>query len=53
MAINREKYIEKFVVEGLEQTALVESLVFDIKDGVSIEDDMATLLRSLHTLKGT
>jgi len=53
MAINREKYIGRFVDEGLENIALIESLVFDIKDGVSVEDDMATLLRGLHTLKGT
>jgi len=53
MAIDKEKYIKKFIDEGLENIALVETLIFDIKDGVSIEDDLATLLRSLHTLKGT
>jgi len=53
MAIDREKYIKKYIDEGLENTALIESLVFDIKDGISSEDDFATLLRALHTLKGT
>jgi len=53
MAINREKYIDKYVDEGLENTTLIENLVFDLKEGVSIEDDLATLLRSLHTLKGS
>ncbi|MDR0497579.1 MAG: response regulator [Treponema sp.] len=53
MAIDREKYIGKYADEGLENIALVESLVFDIKDGISIEDDLATLLRALHTLKGS
>jgi len=53
MAIDREKYIKKYIDEGLENTALVESLVFDIKDGVSVEDDLAALLRALHTLKGS
>jgi len=53
MAINREKYIGKYADEGLENISLVETLVFDIKDGVSVEDDMAALLRALHTLKGS
>ena len=53
MAINREKYIGKYVDEGLEIIAQVETLVFDIKDGISVEDDLATLMRVLHTLKGT
>ncbi|MCL2229520.1 MAG: response regulator [Treponema sp.] len=53
MAIDKEKYIKKYIDEGLDNTALVESLVFDIKDGVSVEDDLATLLRALHTLKGS
>ena len=52
MPINREKYIGKFIDEGLENIALVENLVFDINEGASVEDDMATLLRALHTLKG-
>ncbi|GHV68046.1 hybrid sensor histidine kinase/response regulator [Spirochaetia bacterium] len=53
MAIDREKYIGKFIDEGLENIALTESLLFDIKDGVSVEESLATLLRALHTLKGT
>jgi len=53
MAIDKEKYIKKFIDEGLENISLVETLVFDIKDGVSVEDDLATLLRCLHTLKGS
>jgi chemotaxis protein histidine kinase CheA/ActR/RegA family two-component response regulator len=53
MAIDREKYIGKYIDEGLENIALIESLIFDIKDGVSIEDSLSTLLRALHTLKGS
>jgi len=53
MAINKEKFIKKYIEEGLEITSKVENLVFDIKDGVSVEDDLATLLRFLHTLKGS
>ena len=53
MAINREKYINKYIEECLENTSLAETLVFDIKDGVSVEDDLASLLRALHTLKGS
>jgi len=53
MAINKEKYIKKYIDEGLEIIANVENIVFDIKKEVSSEGDLATLLRSLHTLKGT
>jgi len=53
MAVNREKFIKKYIEEGIEITSKVENLVFDIKDGVSVEDDLATLLRLLHTLKGS
>jgi chemotaxis protein histidine kinase CheA len=53
MAIDRDKYIGKFIDEGLENIRVVETLLFDIKEDISVEDDLATLLRSLHTLKGT
>lgn len=53
MAIDKSKYINKYIDEGLENTSLVETLVFDIREGISVEDDLATLLRALHTLKGT
>jgi chemotaxis protein histidine kinase CheA/CheY-like chemotaxis protein len=53
MAIDREKFIKKYIDEGLEILSRVETLVFDIKNGISVEDDLATLLRALHTLKGT
>jgi chemotaxis protein histidine kinase CheA/CheY-like chemotaxis protein len=51
--INKDKYIAKFVDEGIENITLVETLVFDYKEGVSAEEDLATILRALHTLKGT
>jgi chemotaxis protein histidine kinase CheA/ActR/RegA family two-component response regulator len=53
MAIDREKYIGKFVDEGIENVAAAEALLFEVKDGASPEDDLATLLRALHTLKGS
>jgi len=53
MAINKDKYINKFIDEGIENVSLVETLVFDIKDGISVDDDLSTLLRALHTLKGS
>ena len=53
MAINKEKYIDKYVDEGIENITLIEGLIFDIKDDISVEDDLAALLRSLHTLKGS
>ena len=53
MAIDKDKYIRKYIDEGLENITLVETLIIDIKDGVSVEDDIAALLRALHTLKGS
>jgi len=53
MAINKEKYIKKYFDEGHENVVLIETLLFDIKEGVSVEDDLANLLRALHTLKGS
>ncbi|MDR2747052.1 MAG: response regulator [Treponema sp.] len=53
MALAREKYIGKFIEEAQDNIGTVESLIFDIRDGVSLEDDLATLLRALHTLKGS
>jgi chemotaxis protein histidine kinase CheA/CheY-like chemotaxis protein len=53
MAIDREKYIGKYLDEAAENLTMVETLLFDVKDGISVEDDLATLLRALHTLKGS
>lgn len=53
MAIDKEKYIKKYIDEGIENITLVETLIFDIKDGISVEDDLQNLLRALHTLKGS
>jgi chemotaxis protein histidine kinase CheA len=53
MAIDREKYIGKFIDEGTENIAVVESLLFEVRNGTSPDDDLATLLRALHTLKGS
>ncbi|MCL1959975.1 MAG: response regulator [Spirochaetes bacterium] len=53
MAIDKDKYIKKYIEEGMENVNLVETLIFDIKDGISVEDDLSALLRALHTLKGS
>jgi two-component system chemotaxis sensor kinase CheA/two-component system sensor histidine kinase and response regulator WspE len=53
MAIDRNKYIDKFIDEGLENIQTVETLLLEIKEGVSVDEDLITLLRALHTLKGT
>ena len=53
MAIDKSKYINKFSEEGSENIATVETLLFEIKEGVSIQDDIVTIMRSLHTLKGS
>jgi chemotaxis protein histidine kinase CheA len=53
MAIDKSKYIGKFVEEGFENISVVETLLFEIKDGLSIQDDLVTLMRALHTLKGS
>jgi len=53
MPINREKFIKQYIAEGLELLPNIETCIFKLKDGVSTEDDIAALLRALHTLKGT
>ena len=53
MAIDKSKYIGKFVEEGFENISAVETLLFEIKDGGSVQDDLVTLMRALHTLKGS
>lgn len=52
MEIDKSKYTARFVEEGQENLKTVESLLFEVKDGGSIKDDLVTLMRSLHTLKG-
>ncbi|MDR2964823.1 MAG: response regulator [Treponema sp.] len=52
MAIDRDKYIAKYIDEGLENITQVEGLVFDIKNDISVKDNLATVLRALHTIKG-
>ncbi|MDR0496068.1 MAG: Hpt domain-containing protein, partial [Treponema sp.] len=53
MAIDKSKYISKFAEEGLENISIVETLLFEIKEGSSTQDDIVTLMRALHTLKGS
>jgi len=53
MALDKNKYITKFAEEGLDNIAIAETLLFEIKEGSSGIDDIATLMRALHTLKGS
>jgi len=53
MAIDKSKYVGKFAEEGLENISTVEALLFEIKEGGSVQDDLVTLMRALHTLKGS
>ncbi|MCL1815099.1 MAG: response regulator [Treponema sp.] len=53
MAIDKSKYIGQFVEEGFENISTVETLLFEIKEGSSAQDDIVTLMRALHTLKGS
>jgi len=53
MPMNREKFIKQYIDEGLEILPNVETYIFKVKDNVSTEEDIAALLRALHTLKGT
>ncbi|MCL2479145.1 MAG: ATP-binding protein, partial [Treponema sp.] len=53
MAIDKSKYIGKFADEGLENISIVETLLFEIREGNSTQDDIVTLMRALHTLKGS
>ena len=53
MALDKNKYIVKFAEEGLDNIAIAETLLFELKEGASERDDIATLMRALHTLKGS
>jgi chemotaxis protein histidine kinase CheA len=53
MSIDKSKYIDKFADEGFENISLVETLLFEIRDGADVLDDLTTLMRALHTLKGS
>jgi len=52
MALDKSKYIGGFADEGLDNISIVETLLLDVKDGSSAKDDIVTLMRALHTLKG-
>jgi chemotaxis protein histidine kinase CheA/ActR/RegA family two-component response regulator len=52
MPINKEKFVKQYIDEGLDILPNIETYIFKIKDGISTEDDIASLLRALHTLKG-
>jgi len=53
MALDKNKYITKFAEEGLDNIAITETILYEIKQGSSGSDDIATLMRALHTLKGS
>ena len=57
MAIDKSKYIGKFLEEGFENVAIVETLLFEIKEDAASnntsKDNIVTLMRALHTLKGS
>jgi len=53
MALDKKKYIIKFADEALDNISIAETLLFEIKDSKSDRDDIATLMRALHTIKGT
>ncbi|MCL2442864.1 MAG: response regulator [Treponema sp.] len=52
MALDKSKYISRFADEGFDNISIVETLLLDVKDGSSAKDDIVTLMRALHTLKG-
>jgi len=52
MPINKEKFVKQYIDEGLDILRNLETYIFKVKDGTSTEDDIAALLRALHTLKG-
>jgi chemotaxis protein histidine kinase CheA/CheY-like chemotaxis protein len=53
MAVDKSRYINQFADEGLENISTVQKLLFEIKEGSSVQDDLVTLMRALHTLKGS
>jgi len=52
MALDKSKYISRFADEGFDNISIVETLLLDVKEGSSAKDDIVTLMRALHTLKG-
>jgi chemotaxis protein histidine kinase CheA len=53
MAVDKSKYINQFAEEGLENISVVQKLLFEIKEGSLVQDNLVTLMRALHTLKGS
>jgi chemotaxis protein histidine kinase CheA len=53
MAMNKELFIDQYIAEETDILSRIETIIFDIKDGNSKEDNLIILLRHLHTLKGT
>ncbi|MDR0324372.1 MAG: Hpt domain-containing protein, partial [Treponema sp.] len=53
MGIDKSKYTAAFIDEGLENISAVETLLLEIREGNSVKDDLVTLMRALHTLKGS
>jgi len=53
MAVDKSRYINQFAEEGIENISAVQKLLFEIKEGTSVQDDLVTLMRALHTLKGS
>jgi chemotaxis protein histidine kinase CheA len=53
MAVDKSKYINQFTEEGLENLTAVEKLLFEIKEGSCVQENLVTLMRALHTLKGS
>jgi len=53
MALDKSKYITRFSDEGFENISIVETLLLDVMEGNSAKDNIVTIMRALHTLKGT
>lgn len=53
MAIDRNVFIENFLVEASENLAAVESSILVLKRDPENQDELTNLMRALHTLKGS
>jgi len=52
MELDKSRYINSFADEGYENISAVEKLLLDVMEGGSAKDNILTIMRALHTLKG-
>jgi chemotaxis protein histidine kinase CheA len=51
LKVDKSKHIGKFAREALENVSVIETLLFEVKSGTSVSDDLSSLMRALHQIK--